>query len=161
MKIFYMFYPLRYLAFSRILRQVNCDIQADAALAEGCIAAAVLFQINLFRMKASTSAIERGTIMSEGENYKFFSHKNCEFFPCHSGADAEEFNCLFCYCPLYVLGRECGGNYVYSEDGIKDCSCCKLPHKPQSYETIINRYGEIMEIVRKQGKTNEKKDESP
>ncbi len=37
------------------------------------------------------------------ENYKFFNHKNCEYFPCHKTNKPDEFNCLFCYCPLYAL----------------------------------------------------------
>ena len=36
-------------------------------------------------------------------NYSFFNHKECEYFPCHETAHPEEFNCLFCYCPLYTL----------------------------------------------------------
>ena len=40
----------------------------------------------------------------EGKHYSFFSNKECEYFPCHQGADPENFNCLFCYCPLYALG---------------------------------------------------------
>ena len=51
------------------------------------------------------------------ENYKFFSHRECEFFPCHKVSDEESFNCLFCYCPLYALGKECGGNFTYTENG--------------------------------------------
>ena len=39
----------------------------------------------------------------EGKEYSYFSHKKCEYFPCHKGADPENFNCLFCYCPLYAL----------------------------------------------------------
>ena len=54
------------------------------------------------------------------ENYKFFQHRECEFFPCHKTEDEENFNCLFCYCPLYALGENCGGNFKYTEDGIKD-----------------------------------------
>ncbi|MDL2264422.1 cysteine-rich small domain-containing protein [Synergistaceae bacterium OttesenSCG-928-I11] len=91
--------------------------------------------------------------MSENERYKCYTHRSCEFFPCHSGADGERFNCLFCYCPLYALGRRCGGDYVYSPDGIKDCSGCLLPHKPESYAFIIGRYEEIMEIVKEQDQT--------
>lgn len=45
----------------------------------------------------------------EGKEYSYFSHKNCEFFPCHKGADPENFNCLFCYCPLYALGINAAG----------------------------------------------------
>ena len=45
------------------------------------------------------------------ENFKFFQHRQCEFFPCHETEDEENFNCLFCYCPLYALGEGCGGNF--------------------------------------------------
>ena len=58
----------------------------------------------------------------EGKEYSYFSHKNCEYFPCHKGADPENFNCLFCYCPLYALGDKCGGNFHFTESGIKDCT---------------------------------------
>ena len=44
------------------------------------------------------------------ENYKFFSHTACEFYPCHEMPSGEELNCLFCYCPLYCLGDSCGGD---------------------------------------------------
>ena len=57
------------------------------------------------------------------ENYKFFQNNKCEYFPCHKIDDTENFNCLFCYCPLYALGDKCGGNFKYLNDGkIKDCS---------------------------------------
>ena len=71
-------------------------------------------------------------------NYQFFTNKECEFFPCHNTEDLEEFNCLFCYCPLYSLGEECGGNPVFLENGIKDCSQCVFPHKKQNYDIVIN-----------------------
>ena len=61
-------------------------------------------------------------------NYDFFQNKACEYFPCHKGADPENFSCLFCYCPLYALGENCGGDFCYTEDGIKDCSACLRPH---------------------------------
>ena len=31
----------------------------------------------------------------EDKEYAYFSHKKCEYFPCHRGADPEDFNCLF------------------------------------------------------------------
>ena len=37
-------------------------------------------------------------------HYSFFQHTQCEFFPCHKTAKPEDFNCLFCFCPLYALG---------------------------------------------------------
>ena len=42
------------------------------------------------------------------KNHSFFSHTACEAFPCHTGVAREDFNCLFCYCPLYTLGERCG-----------------------------------------------------
>lgn len=85
-------------------------------------------------------------------SYKFFQNKECEYFPCHKTADAQGFNCLFCFCPLYALGENCGGNFVYLENGIKDCSACLLPHKKQSYDYICGRFSEIAEICRKKEK---------
>ncbi|HIQ97935.1 MAG TPA: hypothetical protein IAB26_15400, partial [Candidatus Limivivens merdigallinarum] len=29
----------------------------------------------------------------EGKEFSFFSHKNCEYFPCHKTKDVENFNC--------------------------------------------------------------------
>ena len=63
------------------------------------------------------------------QNYKFFNHKDCEYFPCHKTNDPDNFNCLFCYCPLYALKDKCGGNFRYTDNGIKDCSNCFLPHR--------------------------------
>ncbi len=76
-------------------------------------------------------------------HYAFFSNRDCEFFPCHPGADPENFNCLFCYCPLYLLGEECGGNFVWLENGVKDCSGCLFPHRRENYDTISARWQEI------------------
>ena len=42
------------------------------------------------------------------EGFDFFQNRACEYFPCHKGVADEDFNCLFCYCPLYLLGDECG-----------------------------------------------------
>ncbi len=85
-------------------------------------------------------------------SYRFFQNKECEFFPCHKGAEAEQFNCLFCYCPLYALGEACGGNYTYLENGIKDCSACLLPHRAGNYDYICSRFGDIAELCRKKEK---------
>ncbi len=82
------------------------------------------------------------------DNYKFFSHKECEYFPCHKVKDTESFNCLFCYCPLYALGNKCGGNFRYNDRGIKDCTGCIFPHKKENYEYIVEKFGEISEIAR-------------
>ena len=85
----------------------------------------------------------------EGKEYSFFAHKNCEYFPCHETKDLENFNCLFCYCPLYALRSKCGGNFKYTDNGIKDCSACLLPHKRKNYGYIMSKYNEIMELAKK------------
>lgn len=82
-------------------------------------------------------------------NYKFNNNKDCEFFPCHKVDKPEEFNCMFCYCPLYMLGENCGGNFRYTLQGIKDCSNCILPHiKEFGYAHIQKKMMEVIEIVR-------------
>ena len=84
------------------------------------------------------------------ENYKFFQNRNCEYFPCHQGVKEEDFNCLFCYCPLYALGDKCGGAFTYTENGIKDCSKCLKPHRRENYEVILEKMGQVLELAKKQ-----------
>lgn len=79
---------------------------------------------------------------------RFFQNRECRYFPCHTGVPEEEFNCLFCYCPLYTLGRKCGGNYVYTEKNIKSCKDCTFPHRRENYEKVTGRFKEIAEVVR-------------
>ena len=81
-------------------------------------------------------------------NYKFFSNTKCEYFPCHKTNDPENFNCLFCYCPVYALKDKCGGNFRYTEKGIKDCTNCTLPHQRKNYDYIIGKFKEIVEITK-------------
>ena len=95
--------------------------------------------------------------------YTFFAHKECEFFPCHPGADPDNFNCLFCYCPLYALGDRCGGSFRYKEvpvqssggdsadspapesyTAIKDCSACLFPHLRENYGQVIHKCRQIV-----------------
>ena len=82
-------------------------------------------------------------------NYDFFQNKECDYFPCHAGADPESFSCLFCYCPLYALGAECGGSFTYTEQGIKDCSGCLKPHRRENYEKIMEKMPKVMDLARK------------
>ncbi len=84
-------------------------------------------------------------------SYKYFQNRECEYFPCHT-CDGEDFNCLFCYCPLYALGENCGGNFTYTENGIKDCSGCILPHRAKNYDYICGKFSEIAELCRKKEK---------
>lgn len=86
----------------------------------------------------------------------FYSNSACEYFPCHAVTEREQFNCLFCYCPLYPMGKDCGGAYVYLENGIKDCSNCTFPHDPENYDAIMQRltqyYCEDAQLHGKEGK---------
>lgn len=75
----------------------------------------------------------------ETENFKYFSHKKCEYYPCHKTENPEEFSCLFCYCPLYAMGKQCGGNFSYLENGVKDCTDCLVPHRRENYDYMMEQ----------------------
>lgn len=83
------------------------------------------------------------------EHFKFVQNTQCEYFPCHSVADPETFNCLFCYCPLYALGEDCGGNYEYLAKGVKNCANCFLPHKKDNFEYVTAKLKVLIEQVKK------------
>ena len=88
-----------------------------------------------------------------GKHYAFFQNRECECFPCHPTDKPEDFNCLFCYCPLYALGEKCRGHFRYTEGGVKDCSQCAFPHMRESYGVITERFREVAELAaRKDGK---------
>ncbi|PLX69856.1 MAG: metal-binding protein [Denitrovibrio sp.] len=71
-------------------------------------------------------------------SYKHFSNTDCEYYPCHG---IEDQNCLFCYCPLYLI-KDCGGdaNFIGS---LKDCSKCEKNHNKKSYDFIQTRLKQI------------------
>ncbi len=80
--------------------------------------------------------------MKASETY--FSNTDCKYFPCHTPADREDFNCLFCYCPLYGM-ESCPGTpkVVAGKDGemIRDCSDCIYPHKAEHFRMIVELLG--------------------
>lgn len=84
----------------------------------------------------------------------FFSNVECEYFPCHKGVPEDEFNCLFCYCPLYALGPDCGGNFVYLESGRKSCVNCALPHvRDLGLKNVVAHYGQLAKLAeRREGR---------
>ena len=82
-------------------------------------------------------------------DHSFFQNRDCAYFPCHGNADEENFNCLFCYCPLYALGNQCGGNFTYTQSGIKDCSSCIRPHKKDNYASILESMDKILEMAKR------------
>ncbi|MCR4891979.1 MAG: cysteine-rich small domain-containing protein [Lachnospiraceae bacterium] len=70
-------------------------------------------------------------------SYRFFENKDCQFFPCHEMEG--DFNCLFCYCPLYFLS-ECPGTFEMKEKNgarIKVCKDCTFPHKPENFDAMM------------------------
>ena len=70
-------------------------------------------------------------------SYKFFENKECEYYPCH---DMDKQNCLACYCPLYLI--DCGGNFKYTINGVKDCSECTKPHREENYDWLVKSIAE-------------------
>ena len=72
---------------------------------------------------------------------KFFVNRDCSFFPCHKGLEEGNFNCLFCYCPLYER-IPCPGkpDFIKKDDGriIKRCTDCTFPHRPENYDKIMS-----------------------
>ena len=75
------------------------------------------------------------------EHYKFFQNRDCEYWRCHNSVPEEEFNCLFCYCPLLTQKACIGirnGNAKYLINGWKDCSNCDFPHKVENYSSMID-----------------------
>ena len=85
-------------------------------------------------------------------NYDFFQNSACEYFPCHKCEDRENFSCLFCYCPLYALGGNCGGNFTYTKEGIKDFSNCMIPHRRENYDRVMEKMKAVIELVKRQEK---------
>lgn len=85
--------------------------------------------------------------------YDCFVHKDCEYYPCHqqekTGGE-EEWNCLFCYCPLYLM-ESCIGNPQYIVNGkgqlIKDCSQCLVPHKRENYGKILEAFYQRDQVI--------------
>ncbi len=78
---------------------------------------------------------------------RFFQNRGCPFFPCHRGVEEQDFNCLFCYCPLYALGDRCGGNCRYTDSGVKSCEDCAFPHRRENYERVLRRWPEIAALT--------------
>ena len=88
------------------------------------------------------------------QHYTFMQNRACEYFPCHEGVPEEDFNCLFCYCPLYALGEDCGGNCRYTETGIKSCVFCAFPHDRKKYRAVTARFPELAVLAAKKEKND-------
>ena len=91
--------------------------------------------------------LETGMLHAAGQS--FFQNRACRYFPCHAGVDPEEFNCLFCYCPLYPLGTACGGDFSYTASGRKNCTACTKPHQGERGVQLVSaRYEELAALAR-------------
>lgn len=92
--------------------------------------------VNLYNVWPSVHMQPKDKVITE--NYKKFSHKECEFYPCHKIEDGEDQNCLFCYCPLAWL--KCPGTYTIIESPKnilrKDCSQCTITHGNKGWEIV-------------------------
>lgn len=81
-------------------------------------------------------------------SHRFFENRECKYFPCHKGTG--EFNCLFCFCPLYAK-ENCPGNPTYLERGgrkIKSCTNCSFPHYPENYDKVISMLsGSVLDVT--------------
>ena len=86
----------------------------------------------LFKEKAGQAALTQ-------QDHTFFANRSCKYFPCHKTEDTDNFNCLFCYCPLYGMGPDCGGHFRYTKKGVKDCTGCLVPHKRENYSLIMEK----------------------
>ena len=54
------------------------------------------------------------------------------------------------YCPLYMLGDACGGNFTYTENGVKNCTDCMVPHTRNAVQYILKRWPDIAARAKKQ-----------
>lgn len=83
-------------------------------------------------------------------SYRFFQNKECQYFLCHKAENEEEFNCLFCYCPLY-REKKCIGNPVWFLNAkgqkMKDCSQCEVIHRPEVYDKVMQQLQRQDEMI--------------
>lgn len=70
---------------------------------------------------------------------RYFENRACAYYPCHKGI--EHINCMFCYCPFYML-EKCPGNPRFIDKNgrkIKSCIDCSFPHRKENYDKIMER----------------------
>ena len=92
--------------------------------------------------------------LTADKKHAYFSRRECEYFPCHDDVAEEEFNCLFCYCPMNSL-ENCLGRPVYfkNKEGklMKDCTGCSYPHDPAHYDAIMEFLKKNPPSVKREG----------
>lgn len=98
--------------------------------------------VEAYDKKDFAKSLENMSIIEEVKNDKeipFFQNKECKYFPCHpmNTSQIEDFNCAFCFCPLYKM--ICGQKVKYKTDGSKDCSDCLFIHEKQNVPYIMRK----------------------
>ena len=97
------------------------------------------------KVVSNVTNVEAVSVAKRKESFAFFQNKECEYYPCHEGVPEEDFNCLFCYCPLMLLDN-CGGDYVIMKNTFKDCSSCTKNHDKLSWKFVVNKLRERMDV---------------
>ena len=72
----------------------------------------------------------------EDQHFKFFSHTECNYWPCHGDVNQ---NCLFCYCPLAFLMFTFNYEIIEYPIGVfrKDWSMCTVTHDAETgWDTV-------------------------
>ena len=77
-------------------------------------------------------------------SHRFFRNIDCRYFPCHQVSDETSFNCLFLFLSA-ISGRRLRRTFKMTAKGIKDCTDCKIPHRPEGYDYIIKKLKEANE----------------
>jgi hypothetical protein len=78
-------------------------------------------------------------------SHKYFKNIDCKYFPCHKIKNDGFFNCLFCFCPLF-LDKNCGGKYLLINE-IKDCSDCTIVHNKAGYKFICSKLKKSTKVL--------------
>ena len=92
---------------------------------------------------------------AKGNHHKIFTNTDCEYFPCHTIEEGTQFNCLFCYCPLYFI--PCPGDYKRLDNGLKDCMGCTLPHEGEKSWYLMIEWLDKEHVRQKKIKERNKK----
>jgi Zn-finger protein len=76
--------------------------------------------------------------------------KDCNYYPCHDGIIEEEYQCEFCFCPIYPCNIEkTGGKIISGRDGsqIWDCSDCIIVHEKENFNKIKKGLHNIIQEI--------------
>ena len=93
--------------------------------------------------RSPVKAVERGQYPLEPPDMK---KRKCKYFPCHERVAEREFDCMWCYCPLYEI--DCAGRYeIVGKDMVKDCTNCIMPHAKEGIKYILRRINQFFDRI--------------